>query len=776
MAQTADDRGTATGFGDIIVTAQKRSQLLSDVGMSITAQTGESLQTLGISNAGELTKVVPGLVVTPQASGNPVYTLRGIGFYDSGMAAPPAVSLYIDEVPLAFPLYAEGTAFDLERVEVLKGPQGTLFGSNSTGGAINFIAAKPTDTFQTGAIMSWSRFNLVEGEGFVSGPLSDKIKVRLAARGESGGAWQYSVSRPDDTNGAKAKVAGRFLLDWDPSETVRFRVNLNGYSDKGDIAAPQFIDSVVLPTSMAPQWLNDFINNYTPIPNDARKADWWSGRANKKDMRFLQAALRSEVDLSANVMLTSITSYQDFKVNNIQELAGLPINNQGSGYIGGNKSFNQELRLSGDTGRLNWLVGGSYEWLDSNTRWDMTLPELTVSWVFPPELGLPSLRHVEAAVHQKIKNYAAFANAEYKITDQLTFQAGIRYTKSDRSALSCDRDIATDENGNPTNETGINFTYLQGVLMQAFGIPGDPVPIGPGQCYALGSLEDHFAPDLNGTPGTLNQDNVSWSLGLNYKFDNGPLLYANYRRGYKAGAFITTTPSVTSQWTPITQERVDAYEAGFKAPLADGRVSLNAAAFYYNYKDKQTGGRIWDPIFNLMARLINVPKSTVWGIEGEVQASPVDGLTLNASGLYLKSKIKGEFFTYSQSGLYADFGGSPLPYAPNWTANFDAQYEGAVTDSVNAFVGGHFSYQGKTYTTFTSPAAPSDDFAIQSYGLLDLRAGIADPDGSWRLMLFARNVTDKYYTTLFGQGSDTQYRYAGMPRVFGVQLTLRPGL
>ncbi|MGE4322685.1 MAG: TonB-dependent receptor [Sphingobium sp.] len=772
MAQ-ADSSGPGNpAFGDIIVTAQKRAQSLNDVGMSITAQTGDTLLQRGVNNAADLQKVVPGFIFTPTGQGMPVYTLRGMGFYDSGYTSPPAVTIYVDEVPLAFPLFAEGAAFDLERVEVLKGPQGTLFGQNSTGGAINYIAAKPTDELAMGATLSWSRFNLVEAEGFISGPISSNLKARLAVRGETGGAWQYSTSRRDDKNGDKGKIQGRLLLDWDASDSVRLKLNLNGYSDKGDTQAPQFVKSVALPTSLAPQELNDYINNYQPVGDHAREAEWYSERSNKKDMQFYQAALRAEIDLSEDVMLTGVSSYQHLKVNNFNETAGLPIDNQEVWQSGFVKSFNQEVRLSGDTGSLNWLVGASYEWMDSSTRFGVRIPELTVSYVFP---DLPNLRYVQAVVDQQTDTYAAFANAEFRLTDSLTLQAGARYTRANRSALSCARDIAVDADGNPTNETGINFTRLQEDLLAAFGIDAAAVPIGPGQCYSLNGVEQNFRPDLGGTPGKLNEDNLSYRIGLNYKTPGGALVYANYSRGYKAGAYVATTPSSTLSWAPAKQERVDAFELGFKAPLADRRVNVNGAAFYYDYRDKQTRGRVPDPLFNLLERMINVPESRVWGIEGEIQTNLMDGLTISASALYLNTKIT-ELETVSQTGILADYNGSPLPYAPKWTGNIDVQYEAGLSDKVNGFIGALFTYRNKTYTTFSVPAAPSEDFAIDGYGLLDLRAGIADPDGSWRLSLFARNVTNKFYVQTFFQGTDTQYRYAGMPRTFGLQLTLRPKL
>lgn len=183
-------------IGDIIVTAQKREQSINNVGMSINAASADTLAQRGVSNPEDLVKVVPGLVVTPSLIQTPVYTIRGIGFYDSTLASSPAVTVYVDEVPLVSPLMTLGASLDLERVEVLKGPQGTLFNQNSTGGAINYIAAKPTENLEAGGTFSLERFGKVDATGFVSGPITSNLRARLSGRTVQGGEWQYSLTRP----------------------------------------------------------------------------------------------------------------------------------------------------------------------------------------------------------------------------------------------------------------------------------------------------------------------------------------------------------------------------------------------------------------------------------------------------------------------------------------------------------------------------------------------------------------------------------------------------
>ncbi|MFD2499815.1 TonB-dependent receptor [Rhizorhabdus histidinilytica] len=226
---------------DIVVTANKREQKLTDVGLAVAVLGGDALKTQKISSLADIAQTVPGLSFTPTANETPVFTLRGVGFYETSLGAYPTVPVYIDEFPLSFPATTSHSAFDLERIEVLKGPQGTLFGQNATGGAINYIAAKPTKNLSAGLSLSYGRFNAIDAEGYVSGPLSDKVGVRVSSRYERADGWQVSNTRPGDRNGKKEVIAGRVLLDFEPVERLRFNLNLNGWHEKGETQSPQYV-------------------------------------------------------------------------------------------------------------------------------------------------------------------------------------------------------------------------------------------------------------------------------------------------------------------------------------------------------------------------------------------------------------------------------------------------------------------------------------------------------------------------------------------------------
>src|SRR6267154_4843890 len=202
---------------EVVVTAEKRSERATDVPMSITAVTAEQLEKQGVVSVADLTKIVPGFTFQPSDYGTPIYSIRGIGFKDVAVAVAPTVSVYLDQVPLAYSAMTSGAAFDLERLEVLKGPQGTLFGQNSTGGAMNFIAAKPTDHLEAGADATYGRFNEADSQGFLSGPLSDTVTARLAVRTEQRDAWQQSETRDAQLGVRNFSTVG-LLIDWKPRE------------------------------------------------------------------------------------------------------------------------------------------------------------------------------------------------------------------------------------------------------------------------------------------------------------------------------------------------------------------------------------------------------------------------------------------------------------------------------------------------------------------------------------------------------------------------------
>lgn len=796
--------------GEIVVTANKRLQAINSVGQTISAASGAELTNRGIAGPEDLGKLVPGFTFTQSLYSTPVYTLRGIGLYDATFGASPSVAVYSDEIPRNVPVMSDGLDLDIERVEVLKGPQGTLFGQSATGGAVNYILGKPTRQLRAGFGASYERFNRFEISGFVSGPLGAGVRARLAVKAVTGGAWQRSLSRPDDKNGATRKLMGRLTVDLEPTDRLKVELVATGVRDRSDPLAPQYAGTLlnIYPTQAA---LAASGNRYghvdasryadlttptsagfdasflgrqstvvgrlssanpsvaaganallgTPISDNARDAEWTPGLLGKSDNSYYQFAGRADYALSDTLKLTYLAAVASKKLKYAQDLDGTTARVVDVPLDGKVRSFNQELRLALDIDRLHGIVGASYD----NVRTDQN--NFFFLRDYSANLGLIALTLNNFT--SKMRSQALFGNVEYEVAHNLNIQAGIRYTKNKQSASYCYNDPAIDA------AQGTAFVF--GAFLNSV-----PISIQPGQCFPtrgdllLGTAASTITP----VNSNLSEHNVSYRVGANYKFDNGTLLYATLSQGYKAGIFSAIGASRVLQYTPATQEKVIAYEAGFKAPFANRTVQLNGAAFYYNYKDKQVRGRIQDTVFGLLEKLLNVPKSYIYGVEGELVVRPIDGLNLSASATYLKSKVSGNYsatpdgsLVYNAAGYTGNFKGSELPYTPNFSANVNAQYEFPVSPALNAFVGGTAVYQGKQNTTFTNASLPATDFEISSYTTIDLRAGITTADKRWRLTVYGQNVTNKSYVTAVSTFLDTLIRYRGKPAVYGASFAYR---
>jgi iron complex outermembrane receptor protein len=748
-------------IGEIIVTAQKREQSINDIGMSITAATGDQLADRGITGPEDLGKIVPGFVYTASGLQTPVYSIRGIGFYESSLAAAPAVSVYMDQAPLVSPMMTLGSSLDIERVEVLKGPQGTLFGENSTGGAVNYIAAKPTPEFESGASVSAERFGLVDDSGYVSGPITDTLRARLSVRTVEGGAWQESQTRPGDTLGNERKLMARLLLDWTPTDRWTVSTNFNGYRDRSDTQALALVRiAPVNPTLAIPALLN------APLaPANARDADWSAGNPMQFNNTFWQGSARVDYQLTDTVKVTSLSTYSNLETGIWTDNSGTSLQDEWDHEVGSYTSFNQEVRVAGIGDRVNWVAGANYEHdrIDDNNEVFIDQGTITTPvQAVPAFADVPPISTANAYTNQVITDRAIFGNIEYRLTDPLTIQAGARYTESRDNGMGCSYD--------PTGVAGQNFEALEKLFIATGAKTSPYVPIAPGQCYIFNST---LTPVLGAVPEQLDENNWSWRVGPTYKFPNGMLAYANYSRGYKQGSIPQINASTASEYTPAKQERVDAYETGLKTPLLSGRVHTDSAVFYYAYTNKQIRGDVVDPVFGALETLVNIPKSAVWGVEEQLTAEPVTGLTFNGGITYINAKITGPFEGVNREGDQGNFDGSPLPYSPKLLANADAQYEWSLTNGMRPFFGASLMHQSEDNTTFTSAQYPASAFDIKAYTTLDLRAGIASRDGKWRVMLYGRNVTNTYYWTGVTQGLDTDGRYIAKPAVYGITVSFR---
>ncbi|MGD9661378.1 MAG: TonB-dependent receptor [Porticoccaceae bacterium] len=755
----------AFSLEEVIVTAQKRQESAQEVGMSITAVSGDSLLERSVIATSDLGKVVPGFVYTQTPRGTPIYTLRGIGFDDNSLASAPTVSIYMDEVSMAFPVMSRHTTFDLERVEVLKGPQGILFGQNSTGGAVNFIAAKPTEEFSAGLDVSYGRFNTSDVRGYVSGALSDTFRVRLSGMKIDSDEWQKSYTR-DDELGEQDVFAGRFIAEWEPTEDLLVTLNLHGWADKSDTQAAQLLEVKPSLDGFAyPEY-----DAYPRSPNDARAADWDANPPLPlvRDDELTQGSFRVDYNLSDAMTLTSITSYAKYEQNFVQDTDGSDMQNFSLRNIGEIDSFSQELRLAGTTDNLEWIVGANYSEDDSADKTEYYYAENSVNQ------GFLGIFQSYSTADQDVKNYAFFSNVAWSFAEDLTLNLGARYTKDERDYQGCTGDLGD-------GSSAFAFNTVLDLIFPELA----PHTIQPGGC----TTSDEGVPGL--VNRSLDEDNVSWRVGLDWQVSPDLLTYANISKGYKSGSIPAVNTASAFQIQPVAQESVLAYELGFKSELMENRAQFNAAAFYYDYSDKQLRGRILDPlgVFGVLETLLNIPESEVYGVEIDAKITPVEGLLLGVAASYVNTEVTKDFFAYDPVGNEFNYKGQSFPHTPELHITATANYEFGISQTLNGFVGADVLYQDDTTGLFNDPAivgstvaSPTlrpgqtvdpDTFKVDSYATVDARLGVEAADGSWKAWLWGRNITDKYYWNNATQSLDNLYRLSSMPRTYGAAVSYR---
>ncbi|NIJ37418.1 outer membrane receptor protein involved in Fe transport [Sphingopyxis panaciterrae] len=761
------DIGPTDPGDEIIVTAQKRSERLVDVPMSVTAATGEQLSRQGIVDTSQLAKIVPGFTYQQSNYGNPVFAIRGVGFVDNSVTAGSTVSVYVDQIPLPFVAMTRGATLDLERVEALKGPQGTLFGQNSTGGAINYIAAKPTSEPKAGIDLSFGRFNEIIAGGFVSGPIGENMRARLALRSESMKGWQQSLTRPGDTLGRKRFFTGRFLLDWDPSETLKFELHASASHDGSESPAAQLVRAFSrgFPNARTAPLIAAYQASAIPA-RGPREADWDAGFDFSRDDDFYLVALRGDWQMAEQLTLTSITAYSHMTTHRPIDLDGVAVEGNGFNFRydrqdGLLKSFSQELRLAGDMGAIKWVLGANYQKQTANEFQLLSNPGSQGSFDFTnlapilgPEIGRIYYWNQSTYLNkQRPISKAVFGSFDYEVTDSLTVRASARYTDEKRKFSGCLAD------------GGQTTTAEFDAIRDAWSLLAGGVPIASGSCLTLN--DSSFLPGL--VSSRLNEDNFSWRASLDYKPSSDSLIYLAAAKGYKSGGYSIVPAIFASQIAPVTQESLQSYEAGFRVSLAGRGLQISGATFYYDYSDKQLIG--WaNTAFGPLPQLVNIPKSRVIGAELELTARPVEGLRLNAGLTYIDSKVRRDpDLPLDSFGQAASYVGESFPNTPDWNGLVDAEYSFPISGAMNAFVGGSATFRSGTSSFFGG----LPDFRIPGYSLFDVRAGFESADGDWRIQAYGRNITNKWYWVNVGVETDAIHRAPGMGATYGLAVSYR---
>jgi iron complex outermembrane receptor protein len=775
---------------EVIVTAQKRSQSANDVGITINAFTGQQIRDFGVFTAEDIAMRTPGLTVNETAAtGVPLYTIRGVGFQDYSTAASSTVGIYFDEVNMPYTVMTRGLVFDQERVEVLKGPQGDLYGRNTTAGQINFISNKPTEEFEAGIIGSVGNYESYDLEGYISGGTSF-AQGRLAFKTtQSDEGWQKSTTSGDEL-GEKDAYAVRGIANFNFTDNLRVQAIAHYVNDESDNRANTPYDG-------RDEGLDPFNNPYTPLEDyflptgsnfgetppwyatdDNEAAGWTNSYTSpitgrtfdlrpQRDNELKGASIRLDWDLG-NMTLTSITGYNDFEREEANDWDGGFYNDSSNINTTDLDVFSQEIRLTGEWGDdVTWIGGLYYSDDDMDEYYHYFMSDSVFGFGSIPwgvDLFAPTpILELDTKYSQDTESAAIFGHVEWQFTENWRLTLGARYTSEDRDWKGCT--FVADDGS------------LGNFLNAQFG-----ANLGPGDCGTIN--DDPDSPDyifaVIGTPAVNNAfqpfkddidtDKWMWKTGLDYTLTDDILLYGTVSFGFKSGGFNGANSNTTQQLQPYDEEELTAYELGAKMTLLDGTMQLNTAAFYYDYEDKQEQDAAVTFVGNISG-LTNVPESEIYGAELDMNWLPTDRLTFSLGVAWLDTEIeKWDAVDRDASAwpvtVTRDVSGAELAQSPDWQYTALAKYEWPLGDAFMMEIAGDVSYTDET----TGGINPEE--ATEDYTIVGARLGISAADGTWRALLWGRNLTDEdYYPSAYTGGNGPFVRSYGMPLTYGVTLS-----
>jgi outer membrane receptor protein involved in Fe transport len=785
QGQTQGQKTDPFTIETLVVTAQRREESANSVGMPIQAFSGETLQQLRVTDPKDLSAIAPSFTVSQSYQGVPTYTLRGIGFNTINLSATSTVGTYVDEVAYAYPFMNTGPMFDLERVEVLKGPQGTLYGRNTTAGLIDFVTNKPSETFEGSATAEVGNYQTHNFEGYVGGPIGKGLQGRVAFRSEdSDEGWQISNTR-GERQGENHRLGWRGALAFQPSDTVEIDLSYSGWTNTSDTVAAQgigFTPATAASPFNAPG-LVAYVNAHPPTK--ASQADWASPTARgadigtglgiggpaREDDRMDAGKLKVVWDLTDSVRLVSLTSYNKLTRDAVFDWSGAPYEVLVQKAHGEIESSAEELHFEGKTSKGAWLVGGYIahdEILDSNrTLLGQNANVGLVRFYGSTLLATPfnSGGYTALQMSQAFRTYqdigdietdtwSLFANVDHQLTSDLKLTLGVRYSQDKQDYAGCSRDF----NGNMLPNVNV---VNRALFFAAYGLVA---PISQGQCNTFDPVKKSFGL----VTSTLDEDNLAWRVALDWAASEDVLLFGSISRGAKAGVTPINAANISTQNAPANQELLTAYEVGMKAGLLDHRLQANISAFYYDYTDKQLSVYFADPIYTALARLANVPDSMAYGLDGDITWRPLRDLTLIASATWLHTEVQG-YTGINAAGQSQSFDGRPFLYSPKFQGGLTALFDHDLECGLKLQAALNGRWQGKS----SADLEGNPLFAIDGYGLLNASVGVSDPAKGWELSLWGRNLTDEYYWSAVSSNANVVVRFPGKPTTYGASLTVK---
>lgn len=697
----------ATAIEEVVVTALRREATLQSVPQSVAVLNGEVQRERGQQRLEDLQTSVPNVSFTNTSNSSQLY-IRGVGNTFINAGGDPGVAFYQDGAYVSDQRTTNTSMFDVQRVEILRGPQGALYGRNAVGGAVNVISAKPGSASEGRVDAVLGDYGRFESEGFFTGPLAGGVEGRLA----------YQVRKHDGytKNQLGGRLGGPDRFDDQDSYAVRGqlafelpsdgRINLLASWYREDPNGPS------LAVTSAPGFVYPAQALYGQVPTDDPRSVMATVGSTELEVATLSATLVQPVGRS---ILTATVNYRDGVQDFLNDCDGVQAEAcRYSTHTSSQDYYAEAYLASPGEDRVRWIVGGAY--VRFNQSQNVQVPWQTLAAYFAPgaPTSAPFFIHYDGGGKLDVESLAAYADLRIQLNETWALLGQVRYSE--------------------TTKRSAEYQFIPS-----------------------------FAVNVTGFRNRLKNSHTPFKVGIEGKLAPGVLVYASYATANKDGAINIGA----LQATPVKAEDVQTWEVGEKASLFDRRLQLNGAIFSSQYDNLQI-----TQVIGTIAVLTNVPKTTINGAELEVVAQPITGLRLGAGVGYVDATFDEFTNSRTIPGPLpappSDLSGNQVPNISKWSMSLDGQYRYSPVDGYDLTIGAQYAWRSRIYFNEFNDSANSQGAG----GVFNLSASLAPQTGPWRIYGYVSNVFDRTYqvgTTIYSGllGAEKAVNYAA-PRNFAV--------
>ena len=746
---------------EVVVVAQKRAQSLQDVPIAVQALSADMLKQNGITTLSDISTITPGFKMADSQGVANVTALRGVNSFAFGFGLEESVPLYLDGVYLGNGFDMLGDLLDIRQIEILKGPQGTLFGRNASAGAVNVITNPPTNDFEATVGVGAGNYNLYTTRGLVNVPIiEDVLMVRGGFSTRNRNGWQTNVITEKEDGFEQDRSAGFVRALWVASDSLDIEYS-GDYSRQKDHSGYLSVNTVRTFQSVwnqaDPASFYDGGNEKAASGNEGVSISAAGGalqiplapaEATKdiiQDRKIIGNAFKATWDMNEDMTLTAITSYRKADTKTGFDADGGNFGLVNSWSTGTTKEFNQEFRLNVAWDSVDWMTGVNYYNQDrsqKDTTYLSSLLSLQRVGLSAQDLNITET----SAGDNETEAYSVFGDATWHLTDALNLTAGLRYSYDEKTFKLNDSN---------------NDTFMDnGLVYPNYDQLPDP---------STHSWDD-------------NWDNLSGRVGVDYTSDDDVMLFATISQGYKSGGFntrLTVDGTAESGYVtpafalaPFDEEKNINYEIGVKSELMDGRMRFNSSVFYYVYKDLQ----ILLAEANLpVARTVNASEVTGYGWDSEIVYLATEDLTFSANFLALNAEYTED--VVDQTGTVRFEKGSKRPWSPDWAGTIAMNYVIDLGDTGELRTNLTYSYRDDQLErgTQVTEIYTNEDNSQKGYGLLNGRVTFYTADEHWEVALWGKNILDEDYRNNINASANSVAgvltTVQGEPATYGLEAT-----